>query len=69
MQTSSKTARIDPAILTEIAAKHLAIDTLEARNSDALDFHTVAVWTLQAALEAAFAAGLATAWITLKAGE
>ena len=64
MQTSLKTAQIDPAILTEIAARHLHIDTLAVQNSDRLDFHTVAVWTLQAALEAAFAAGMATAQIT-----
>ncbi len=64
MQTSSKTTRIDPAILTEIAARHLHIATLEVRNSDGLDFHTVAVWELQSALEAAFAAGMATAQIT-----
>jgi hypothetical protein len=64
MQTSSKTAQIDLAILTEIAAKHPHIDTLEVRKSDSLDFHDVSVWGVQAALEAAFAAGLATARIT-----
>jgi hypothetical protein len=67
MQTSSKTTKGDPIILAEIAATHLHIDTLTVQNSDRLDFHTVAVWSLQAALEAAFAAGMATAQIT-KAG-
>ena len=47
------------ALLLEIAAKHLHIETLETRNSDSLDFHDVAVWSIRAALEAAFAAGQA----------
>ena len=47
------------AILLEIAAKHFHIETLETRNSDGHDFHDVAVWSIRAALEAAFAAGQA----------
>ena len=47
------------ALLLEIAAKHYHIETLETRNSDGLDFHDVAVWSIRAALEAAFAAGQA----------
>lgn len=43
--------------ITEIAKKHLGIQTLECRKSDSLDFHEVSVWSVQAALEAAFAAG------------
>jgi hypothetical protein len=43
--------------LAEIAAKHLRLETLETRNSDSLDFHEVAVWSLEAALEAAYEAG------------
>ncbi|MEO8243492.1 MAG: hypothetical protein ABI832_14395 [bacterium] len=46
-------------LLMEIAAKHFHIETLEIRNSDGLDFHDVAVWSIRAALEAAFAAGQA----------
>lgn len=46
-------------LLLEIAAKHFPIETLETRNSDGLDFHDVAVWSIRAALEAAFAAGQA----------
>ena len=46
-------------LLLEIAAKHFHIETLDTRNSDGLDFHDVAVWTIRAALEAAFAAGQA----------
>ena len=44
------------ALLLEIAAKHFHLETL---NSDGLDFHNVAVWSIRAALEAAFAAGQA----------
>jgi hypothetical protein len=32
---------------------------LETRNSDSLDFHDVAVWTLREALQAAYVAGVA----------
>lgn len=49
------------APLLTIAKKHLEIDTLEARNMDALDFHEVSVWGIQAALQAAFDAGQQTA--------
>jgi hypothetical protein len=46
-------------LLTQIANQHLRIDTLETRNSDSLDFHDLAVWTLRAALQAAYQAGVA----------
>jgi len=49
------------ALLVAIAKEHLHIDTLETRNSDSLDFHDVAVWSVKAALEAAYRAGLAAA--------
>ena len=40
------------------AAKEiLDIETLETRNRDSLDFHSVSVWQLKAALEAAYEAG------------
>jgi hypothetical protein len=45
-------------LLTQIAQQHLRIETLEARRSDSLDFHDVAVWRLSDALEAAFNAGV-----------
>ena len=48
------------ALLLEIVAKHFCLETLETRNSDGLDFYDVAVWSIRAALEAAFAAGQAT---------
>jgi len=41
-----------------IAREHLNIKTLLPRRSDALDFHNVAVWQVEAALKAAFDAGV-----------
>ena len=38
---TAKPAPLD-AMIFEIAAKHLFIETLETRNSDSLDFHDVA---------------------------
>jgi hypothetical protein len=55
MTTKTKVPR--EALLLEIAAKHFHLETLETRNSDSLDFHDVSVWSIRAALEAAFAAG------------
>ena len=45
------------AQLLEIAERHLFLETLETRNSDALDFQDAAVWAIRSALEAAFEAG------------
>jgi hypothetical protein len=45
----------------EIARRILHIDTLDTRNSDALDFHTVSVWQVKEAIESAFSAGQAAA--------
>lgn len=44
-------------LLSQIAEKHLNIETLQTRHSDRLDFHDVSVWAVQSALEAAFKAG------------
>ena len=44
-------------LLTQIAQSHLGIQSLETRNSDSLDFHDVAVWSLREALAAAYKAG------------
>lgn len=46
-------------LLTEIAKKHLNLETLETQNSDSLDFHDVAVWSLKDALQEAYEAGKA----------
>lgn len=43
--------------LTQIAKKHLDIETLDTRHSDGLDFHDIAVWCIKDALQAAFEAG------------
>ena len=59
-KTAAPTKAPSGALLLEIAAKHFRPETLETRNSDGLDFHDVAVWSIRAALEAAFAAGQAT---------
>lgn len=48
-------------LLTDIARKHLNIGTLETRKRDSLDFHDVAVWSLRAALAAAFEEGVKSA--------
>ncbi len=45
------------ALLRRIARKHLDIETLQVRNSDALDSHNVAVWSIRSALVAAYRAG------------
>jgi hypothetical protein len=44
-------------ILAQIAKDHLFIETLEARNSDQLDFHDVGVISLKKALYAAYIKG------------
>ena len=43
--------------VAEIARRSLHVDTLESRNSDALDFHDLAVWSIREALVAAYNAG------------
>lgn len=43
--------------IADIARRILRIKTLETRNSDSLDFHEMAVWTIQEALDAAYKAG------------
>jgi hypothetical protein len=48
-------------ILREIANEYLGVPTLTARRSDRLDFHTIGVWQLEAALRAAFDAGATSA--------
>lgn len=43
--------------LKEEACKILGIDTLETRNSDSLDFHDTAVWTIIDVIKMAYAEG------------
>jgi len=47
--------------LSQISNEHLGIPTLDTQGSDALDFHDVAVWQVEAALKAAFDAGRSAA--------
>lgn len=51
------TSNAQRELLTQIAQQHLAIETLEPRNRDRLDFHEVSVWGIEEALQAAFKAG------------
>jgi hypothetical protein len=44
-------------LLTDIARRHLFIETLVTRNSDSLDFHNVSVWGVEAALREAYRQG------------
>lgn len=44
--------------LLQIAKNHFpGVETLEARNSDSLDFHSVSVWSIDGALRSAYEAG------------
>ena len=43
--------------LEEIANDCLGIETLRTQSNDSLDFHEVSVWSLKAALEAAYRLG------------
>jgi hypothetical protein len=56
-RTAMKTPTSRNATIQEIATRILGLETLETRNSDSLDFHELAVWTLQCALEEAYEAG------------
>lgn len=55
-----KPAQSIDALFESIARKYLLIETLKTRNSDSLDFNDVAVWSVKAALLAAFEAGQAS---------
>jgi hypothetical protein len=57
MTKPNETNAAPETLLTELALKHLGIETLATRNSDSLDFHDVAVWAIRDALEAAWQAG------------
>lgn len=43
-------------VIHKIAAKH-GVETLETRNLDRLDFHSISVWDLKEMLERAFEEG------------
>ena len=44
-------------LISDIARRHLRIDTLETRKSDSLDFHDISVWSVRTALFVAYDAG------------
>ena len=44
-------------LIARIAQDHLGIENLRERKSDRLDFHSIAVWSVKAALRAAWKAG------------
>lgn len=46
------------AEIQQIAETMLSLPTLETQHSDRLDFHDLAVWSVKAALEAAYLAGM-----------
>ncbi len=43
--------------IERIAREVLALETLDTRNMDSLDFHDLSVWVLKEALERAYEAG------------
>ena len=45
-------------LIEKIAKDNIGLETLETRNSDDLDFHDVAVWSIKKALQDAFIAGM-----------
>ena len=57
-QTDNPLPIAPEALLHDLARRHFGVDVLETRNSDSLDFHQVAVWSIRAALEEAYRAGL-----------
>lgn len=61
MTTTNKQPQAPSDVLADIAREKLGFETLATRGSDSLDFHDVAVWSVKAALETAYRAGLAAA--------
>lgn len=57
------------AVIEGIARDVLAIDTLETRNRDDLDFHDISVWKLRSALCRAYQAGRNSAILPTPKGE
>lgn len=55
----NKSSNLD-ALFERIALEHLHIETLQTQHRDRYDFHEVAVWSVKAALQAAYQAGAAS---------
>jgi hypothetical protein len=61
----------EPALqctMETIARQHMGFSTLERRNTDSCDFRDVACWSAEAALRAAYEAGLQDGYKAGKAG-
>lgn len=54
---ATPTHHSDSATLEQIARQYLGIETLQPRQSDQQDFYDLAVWSIEAALQAAFEVG------------
>ena len=59
--TAKPTSTAPEALMLDIAKRYFLVETLDTRNSDGLDFHEAAIWSIRAALIDAYAAGLAAA--------
>jgi len=59
--TAKRTSTAPEVLMLDIAKRHFFVETLDTRNSDGLDFHDVAIWSIRTALIEAYAAGLAAA--------
>jgi hypothetical protein len=55
---TSKAKKPTEALFAKIALDHCFVETLETRNADSLDFHSISVWGLESALQAAYEAGM-----------
>jgi hypothetical protein len=50
-------SKASDSIIASLAKKHFDVQTLQTRNSDSLDFYSVSVSSIKAALEAAYSEG------------
>jgi hypothetical protein len=57
MQSKPVEDKVKNKEILKIAKIYLHLETLETRNSDSLDFHDTAVWSIRKALSAAYNAG------------
>lgn len=60
-KTYRRKTKTKDELFTEIAQRHLGVETLVRRMSDSLDFHDIDVSSIRTALDAAFEAGKAQA--------
>lgn len=58
-KTEIESRKEQQATIDKIALEHGGIHTLQSRDSDALDFHDIAVWTLEEMLHEAYEQGRA----------